>query len=124
MTKALGQAELLRRCQNLTETDIYGLFFMLLVGKRKMLCKSCEHHNKTTPCYEVIILGLCLKEECSLYHRVKQFFPKLKKYNQFVARGVIPHTVWDFSEKGMAKQEKAIAKAKKWLERYSSVELT
>jgi hypothetical protein len=28
--KALGQDNLLRRCQNLSESDIYGLFYMLL----------------------------------------------------------------------------------------------
>lgn len=28
--KALGQDMLIHRCQNLTESDVYGLFFMLL----------------------------------------------------------------------------------------------
>lgn len=101
-----------------------GLHLSYAVGKCKMLCKTCNEHKGGKTCTEVYRLGLCLRNQCYLFKRVKQFFLKNKKYNEMVARGVIPYTVWDFSEKGIQQHEKQIERAKKWLERYGSMELT
>jgi len=49
---------------------------------------------------------------------------KFKKLREMESEGVIPFTVWDFSEKGLAKIEKRKVKAKKWLEQYGRLKLT
>lgn len=88
-----------------------------------MLCKSCGEHQSGKTCTEVCYLGLCLGAKCTLYKRVKQFFLKQKRFNELVALGVNPTTVWDFSERGMRLTEQRKEKAKRWLERYGELQL-
>ena len=89
-----------------------------------MLCKRCEYRDSGKTCLEVVRLGLCLKDACRLYQRVKLMFPKFKKLYEAEAKGIIPTTIWDFSEKGMSQIQKRKEKAEKWLERYGQLELT
>lgn len=41
--------------------------------------------------------------------------PKFRKLRQLEARGVIPYSVWDFSEKGERSRKQRQEKARQWL---------
>lgn len=82
--------------------------------------KRCDYHSQKR-CYEVIAEGLCVGKECQLFSRVSQMIPKLKRFHELMARGVIPYTVWDFSEKAEEQREKQKQRAHIWLKLYPQI---
>lgn len=80
--------------------------------------KKCEEHSKGKTCTQVIAEGNCQKEKCKLFPKVLRMIPRFKRLYELEAQGVIPHTIWDFSEKGLKRIEKQKKKAKKWLEEF------
>lgn len=80
-----------------------------------MKISKCRAHANGKTCTQVIAEGNCLKTECKLFPRVLKMIPKFKNLYEMEVRGVIPTTVWDFSEKGMKAIERRKKKAKQWL---------
>lgn len=81
--------------------------------------RSCLVKDETgQTCIEILRRGDCLMGNCIRFGRVKSFYPKLKHYYETVVKGVIPFTVWDFSEKAEQQRQKRTDKARVWLEKY------
>lgn len=85
---------------------------------------GCQQHKKEgSTCSTVIAMGLCKGYSCKLFLKVLRMIPRFKRLYELEAQGVIPHTIWDFSEKGMKGIERRKKKAQKWLgEFYPKIE--
>lgn len=82
------------------------------------LMKKCDEHSNGKTCVQVIAEGHCFKDECSLFKRVLNFLPKLKKMKEAQSRGIILTTVWNFSEKAEKKRLEQQRKAETWLNEF------
>lgn len=85
--------------------------------------KKCKEHTRTNqrkgkPCVQIIAEGNCRKQKCRLFPKVLRILPKLKKWRELEAKGLITTTVWDFSEKAINKRLKRKKKAEKWLNEF------
>lgn len=80
--------------------------------------KKCNEHANGKTCLQVIAEGKCSKAKCALFKKVLNILPKIKKLRQLQARGVIPTTRWDFSEKAEKRRLIQQKKAKKWLNEF------
>lgn len=79
---------------------------------------GCNEHTNGKTCIQVIADGKCLKGTCPSFPKVLRMIPKLKKLREMQAKGIIIHTVWDFSEKAECRRLANQKKAEKWLNEF------